>query len=195
MERLDKEGADMKTLDEVIEAQKRCETYPNCHFCYLHSGPICEWIRDVLIYLKEYKIKRERIMAQAQACDDTEKRLQEEIARYQDVVKEYEEILTDYVALKQYWAEQQANEPLAWKEMKRMTGKPVWVEEYWAPMEDEAGVTEDEGDTEAYWAILTYADEKRISVVNGRVDQWLHKDIWNNHEVSHSWQAYRKERS
>ena len=45
----------MKTLDEVIEAQERCETYPNCHFCYLHSGPMCEWIRDALQYLKWYK--------------------------------------------------------------------------------------------------------------------------------------------
>ena len=45
----------MKTIDEVIEAQERCGTYPNCHFCYLHSGPMCEWIRDALHYLKEYR--------------------------------------------------------------------------------------------------------------------------------------------
>lgn len=45
----------MKTLDEVIEAQERCSTYPNCHFCFLHSGPICEWIMDALQYLKWYK--------------------------------------------------------------------------------------------------------------------------------------------
>ena len=45
----------MKTLDEVIEAQERCATYPHCHFCYLHSGPVCEWIRDALHYLKDMK--------------------------------------------------------------------------------------------------------------------------------------------
>ena len=45
----------MKTLDEVIEAQERCGTYPNCHFCYLHSGPMCEWIQDALHYLREYR--------------------------------------------------------------------------------------------------------------------------------------------
>ena len=170
----------MKTLDEVIEAQKRCETYPNCHFCYLHSGPICEWIRDVLIYLKEYKIKRERIMAQAQACDDTEKRLQEEIARYQDVVKEYEEILTDYVALKQYWAEQQANEPLAWKEMKRMTGKPVWVED---------NIDEPE-DTTKYWAIY-----RRIDKAQETEYALLSDFYYDKAQYGKTWQAYRKERT
>ena len=149
----------MKTLDEVIEAQKRCETYPNCHFCYLHSGPICEWIRDVLIYLKEYKIKRERIMAQAQACDDTEKRLQEEIARYQDVVKEYEEILTDYVALKQYWAEQQENNPLTMEYFsKQIDTEPIWCEKlgewylFLAYDDGENGIQlmSDEGDIETF---------------------------------------------
>lgn len=53
----------MKTLTEVIEAQERCATYPNCHFCYLHSGPICEWIRDALHYLMHlqeyYEMSRE----------------------------------------------------------------------------------------------------------------------------------------
>ena len=49
----------MKTIDEVIEAQERCETYPDCHFCYLHSGPICEWIRDALHYLKDMKNLKE----------------------------------------------------------------------------------------------------------------------------------------
>ena len=45
----------MKTLTEVIEALERCGTYPNCHFCFLHAGPVCGWIRDALSYLKMYK--------------------------------------------------------------------------------------------------------------------------------------------
>lgn len=49
----------MKTIDELIEAQKRCTTYPNCHFCFLHAGPLCTWIRDVLIYLQEYRDNKE----------------------------------------------------------------------------------------------------------------------------------------
>ena len=53
----------MKTLDEVIEAQERCATYPNCHFCYLHSGSMCEWIRDALHYLKEYRDAYRNVIA------------------------------------------------------------------------------------------------------------------------------------
>lgn len=131
----------MKTLDEVIEAQERCETYPNCHFCYLHSGPMCEWIRDALHYLKEYREKRHA----------------------------YEEILTDYVALKQYWAEQQANPALTWEQLKQMEGKPVWVE----PCKE--------------WMLITEIEtEPHI---------WLLSLDGMDYDMSlHEWQAYRKER-
>lgn len=53
------EGEGMKTLDEVIEAQERCLKYPNCHFCFLHAGPLCTWIRDALSYLNEYRDNKE----------------------------------------------------------------------------------------------------------------------------------------
>lgn len=120
----------MRTLDEVIEAERHCIGIgcQGCPYDIVKYGGSCECNEDVLYYLKEYKIKRERIMAKAQDCEDAEKRLQDEINRYQEAVKEYEEILTDYVVLKQYWAEQQANPALTWDELRTMEGKPVWVE-------------------------------------------------------------------
>ena len=62
----------MKTLDEVIKAQERCGTYPNCHFCFLHSGPMCEWIRDALQWLKGYKahIELDRLRDKCEAKND-----------------------------------------------------------------------------------------------------------------------------
>ena len=53
----------MKTLDEVIKEQERCNTYPNCHFCYLHSGSICSSIRDALHYLKAYRDGKDDLTA------------------------------------------------------------------------------------------------------------------------------------
>ena len=214
----------MKTLNEVIKANECCdhgEPDSRCEDCpYKGIGACCaERETDALHYLKEYRenksglektkaaleVKKkiyedmtEKIMQQGQ---ENEARCQAEIARYQEAVKNCERAENLYKQ-KQKAAEDalwkiasDPNEPLTWDELRTMTGKPVWIEEHWAPMEDEAGVTEDEGDIDAYWAILTYSDEKKISVVNGSVDQWLHKNLWNNHNVSHSWTAYRKERS
>ena len=154
----------MRTLDEVIEIAAD----------WTNGFDEMSIEKQMLHYLKEYK--------------NTEKCYSESIERVVKVIDRYEKMVADYLSGKT------CNPPLTWDELKSMTGKPVWIEEYWAVTEDETGVTEDEGDTDAYWAILTYADKKRISVVNGNVDQWLHKDIWNNHNVSHSWEAYRKER-
>ena len=60
----------MKTLDEVIAELE-------------DEGVFA----DALHYLKEYKIKRERIMAKAQDCA---KHLQAEVARYQEAIKNCE---------------------------------------------------------------------------------------------------------
>ena len=157
----------MRTLDEVItlmEDERRCD--------------VPMYKDDALYYLKEYKIKRERVMVKAQDCEDTEKRLQDEIARYQEAVKEYEEILTDYVALKQYWAEQQANEPLTWVELAQMVanGKPVWIEM------NHFGV---------HWYFIDMVTED-IAIFIGMYKEsvQLYRD-----EYGKTWNAYRKERA
>ena len=147
----------MKTLDEVIETLERI-------FGYISDSTK----NDALHYLKEYKIKRERIMAKAQDCEDAEKRLQNEIAVYK-------EILTDYVALKQYWAEQQENPPLTWDELRAMEGKPVWVEALLYKQ----------------WAVIAYIGEEYIKFEGANLYApecriYMGED--------NGWQAYRKER-
>lgn len=108
----------MKTLDEVITELEDEGLFP-----------------DALYYLKEYKIKRERIMAKAQDCEDTEKRLQDEIARYQEAVKnceiaenKYRRLEDELNGIRREHIKQMKNDPLTWDELRTMEGKPVWVE-------------------------------------------------------------------
>lgn len=168
----------MKTLDEVIKAFEICIGY----YCSNAEHDVCPYLgesdmgcmkepeKDALHYLKEYKIKRERIMAKAQDCEDAEKRLQDEIAVYK-------EILTDYVALKQYWAEQQANEPLTWSELKQMKSKPVWIELL------------DKGHWKG-WDVICgfYEDDFGDAMCTARLDDYYLTDHGK------TWNAYRKER-
>lgn len=160
----------MKTLDEVITELEDEGVFP-----------------DALHYLKEYKIKRERIMAKAQDCEDTEKRLQDEIARYQEAVRNceiaenkyikskitYDEKLSDYICLRDAWAMEQENPPLTWDELRTMEGQPVWVE--WVG--------------EPFWAF-----------VDCIIEDYIFFDMAHDYrkfEINlkgKTWQAYRKER-
>lgn len=94
----------MKTLDEVIKTLEDCEV----------RGGFFDWkygISDALHYLKEYKRAKDELDSTRLA---------------------YLDVLTDYVALKQWWAESQANPALSWDELRTMEGKPVWYEhEFW----------------------------------------------------------------
>ena len=102
----------MKTLDEVIEAQERCETYPNCHFCYLHSGPMCEWIRDALHYLKEYRSDKAMWEADRKGHLDWIEQYKEAREKHQQAVIELKK-----------------NPPLTWDELYSRNGMPVWIED------------------------------------------------------------------
>lgn len=103
--------------------------------------------------------------------EDAEKRLQNEIAVYK-------EILTDYVALKQYWAEQQANPALTWDELKTMEGKPVWV------------VPEEE---KGYWFVIEFFNNNPY--YGGDRVIFTNDVILNRCDLGTKWQAYRKERA
>lgn len=102
----------MKTLDEVIFEAPYSPT---------------PWEADAIHYLREYKIKRNMIFTRIQACDNREKRLQEEIALYQEAVKNCEAAESKYRQLAQDLREV-GNPPLTWDELRTMVGKPVWID-------------------------------------------------------------------
>jgi len=105
-------------------------------------------------------------------------------------LKEYRTTQTAYIKA---MADIEDNPPLTWDELRQMEGKPVWIEEYWMPSEDEEGITEDsEPDTEKYWAIM-YMGLHKILVVNEDINQHLYACDMGN-DTAHQWRAYRKER-
>ena len=151
----------MKTLDEVIKALEICaneDTYRTCKDCPYPDNSMCiNYLQnDALHYLKEYRDAKDKIDSTRLA---------------------YLDILTDYVALKNYWAEQQENEPLTWDELKQMEGKPVWVE---------YGTFSDSG-----WALISEISEQ------GCIEfllSWGLRLVMQKGAIGKTWQAYRKER-
>lgn len=155
----------MKTLDEVIEnfekacdLERRCE---NCSGCLSQENGCpydgAESVPDALFYLKEYRDDKDEIDSTRLA---------------------YLDILTDYVALKNYWAEQQENEPLTWDELKTMEGKPVWVEvdgKWWG----------------RFWAFVEVKSDSYIDFFQKGQD--YPEDLWKR-DMGKTWNAFRKER-
>ena len=180
----------MKTLDEVIKAIEYClnpvDELGNCNgdcpYCPScdPEGKIVKL--DALHYLKEYRSDKlqweaDRKLWKEKSAEFVEKqdKLIEAAKGFQKAKAEMEEISADYVALKQWWTEQQENLPLSWDELKDMEGKPVWVEckYFFCPQ----------------WVILTNVyDEKAMFIGDRIVDSELKE------EMGDVWQAYRKER-
>ena len=172
----------MKTLNEVIEAQERCATYPNCHFCFLHSGPMCEWIRDALHYLKAFRdakdaldTERDRYAEAVKNCEVAEnkyKRLYEETSQNSAFTSQITcpKCYSEFVILPE------ANNPLTWRELRTMEGKPVWVELLKGKWKG--------------WDVIGGFDEDDfgVAMVTVRGDDYYKADLGK------TWQAYRKER-
>lgn len=90
----------MKTLDEVIKAYEYCidNNYRDCRGCPYG----CEDGES--------------------GCHDAEEK--KDALHY---LKEYQKIEDEYEELKDWWAEEHAeNVPLSWDELRLMKGKPVW---------------------------------------------------------------------
>ena len=89
----------------------------------------------------------------------------------------YKEDKNDLTALRAYWAEQQANNPLTWDELKAMEGKPIWVELL--------GKGRWKG-----WDVIGGFDDDEF----GKAMVTVRGDDYYLDDLSKTWQAYRKER-
>lgn len=153
----------MMTLDEVIENLSVKQSLKD-----LGHRPDPDEIADALYYLREYQEHMKWHAYEEHCLDNEKKTLQEKKA-------EFDEVLTDYVALRQWWTEQQENPPLTWDELKGMVGKPVWMEcEYFFCPQ---------------WVILTDVYDYKAMFIGDRIADSELKD-----EMGDVWQAYRKER-
>ncbi len=180
----------MKTLDEVIEAQERCETYPNCHFCYLHSGPMCEWIRDALHYLKTYRENQQTYIENSRKAEEARERYLEAVKncelaenKYRKLYEETSQNLrnTSQITCPKCHSEfvilPEANNALTWEELHTMEGKPVW-----ATFDNENGT----------WYIAKVYDDEVVLYEWGQEFGERISGAWDY--TPKRWQAYRKER-
>lgn len=180
----------MKTLDEVIKALEICIGY-NCsdaehdvcpYFGESDMGCIKEPEKDALHYLKAFQdakdtLEREkdRYAEAIKNCERAENIYKQKQKAAEDALWICKEDKDDLTALRAYWAEQQANPPLSWDELRQMEDKPVWVEHKYYNI----------------WLIVYEVYENTIVLDgNGFYTQYFSDD--NDKEVR--WQAYRKER-
>ena len=109
------------------------------------------------------------------------KECQEQLAAESYYLHKYQEIEDEYDELKDWWAEEHAeNVPLTWDKLKTMIEKPVWVEDNLETPED---ITK-------YWAIMQ-------KIEKAECDEYalLSNFYYQKSEYEKSWIAYRKERS
>lgn len=96
-------------------------------------------------------------------------------------LKEYQKIEDEYEELKDWWAEEHAeNEPLSWDELKQMEGKPVWID----------GSVCSSG----FWAIVDGFGESGGADYVFLCGNQFWKEDMKDDDDGLSWRAYRKER-
>lgn len=164
----------MKTLNEVIKIMNICDETQTSDCIGCPYAVDCKDVpgkklrADALYYLQKYQ--------------EYYKARNDQVERYQKAAQQCEEILKDYItlkqiALRQYCAEAQDNPQLTWDELKNMEGKPIWVEyEGYAPNWE---VIEYIGNTKWKWGEVI---ETHLSI--------LHKETQGK-----IWKAYRKEKN
>lgn len=99
------------------------------------------------------------------------------------------EVLTDAIGyLKEYQQSEEIvkqilvdeeNYPLSWEELKRMEGKPVFIE-----------ILEDDGVWHGEWCLIEEVNNVVMLALRCRVNYWGFRKI----TFGKTWQAYRKER-
>ena len=108
------------------------------------------------------------------------------IAREQAIpyLKEYLDIQDEYYKLKDWWAEEHAeNNPLTWDELKTMSGKPVlveWISGIWKGLNK--------------WVILSRIDDDYLVFAASDVAGQSYNGLLRLMNLGKLWQAYRKER-
>lgn len=105
----------MKTLEEVIEAERHCigNGCRGCPYDIVTYGGSCECNEDVLHYLEAFR--------------DAKNSLDTERDRYAEAVRNCEIAENKYRELCKT-SQELRNDPLTWQELKTMEGKPVWLE-------------------------------------------------------------------
>ena len=201
----------MKPLDEVIEDAERCLLpFPgdcgNCpHYDESVDTAVCmgKIIAEALEQLKMYQQEKgslinaralteeayEKHSRWIENCRKAYEEMTERACKYREAEEELGAQKAQKMWVNKHFAFEEPNNPLTWDELKQMEGKPVWIEEYWAPLDGEV-------DSEKYWAIIAYENERRIGVLSAKIRQGLlFKTMGDVGNGTYRWQAFRKERA
>lgn len=187
----------MKTLDEVISRLEPVAEHNTMWFDEHHCIVGETTVKDALHYLKEYRMQVDDIVAKRKAleykskrydemCETIQKqgqehedRVQAEIARYLEAVRNCELAENKYKKLaeeaSQNLVNTSQNEPLTWDELRAMGGKPVWVE-----IENSV--------CKKGWFLINYCSGNELHLISINGSSYFLRDF------SDTWQAYRKER-
>ena len=171
----------MKTLDEVIEALEKCTDYDaECEGCPYQEdnegGLECEMrnLDEVLHYLKEYRAGKDDL-------ERTKKMCFEFVGTKMIEAEKQGRALVCPNCGDEFIILPERNDPLTWSELKKMAGKPVWVE-----VENNDPV----------WAIpmgiTTLGDNERMCMVGAEGGHAIQVEVAK--DSVNGWQAYRKER-
>lgn len=150
----------MKTLDEVIDELEDEGLFPDAlHYLKEYRSDKSQWKEDKKAYEDEWQ----------KAIHATKKARERYIALAKDTKDELG-------VLRDFRAEQQANPPLTWQELKQMEGKPVWIER--AEWKE--------------WLLISEIDKDKCEIYLR--DMWGNGVSVNARNVGY-WRAYRKERN
>ena len=173
----------MKTLDELITALEDLTTCDGTGYSYIADQDA----GDAIYYLKMYRSDKAQWEADKKAYEDERQKAihatKKARERYIALAKDTKDELA---VLRDFWAEQQANPALSWKDLKQMEGKPVWVEHL-----------KDGSVYKAGWSVIIMIDDSlpdlawiQLATADGDVEnleiEWMDMG---------QWQAYRKERT
>ena len=141
----------MKTLDEVVKAMEYCKNHNWCDECPYQYEDIC-YAEDSLHYLKELRHILDNTVWVGSSKEENG-----------------------------YWKlptlPETGNDPLTWDELKKMEGKPIWLE--W--------LSEDESST---WWVVGEVRKNDIIIAQYLDEAELCKD-----DLGVIWLAYSKEKN
>lgn len=148
----------MKTIDEVIKAVHHCGLLTGFDDTYEYDGG-CPY----------------------EDCSECEKKrvLGKDIIQY---LAAYKDEKNDLTALRAFWKEQHDNHPLDWDDLRKMEGKPVWVE--WSEV-----IIGDYFQFHGWFLVEWINDNENEIIMQNKYGKRMIR-----HKNDNDWQAYKKER-
>ena len=165
----------MNTIEHVIDVLDG--------FARVYEGPSASVLPEAIYYLKDYQ---SRINNLIQLRDDLERYKEDYGKATRELTEAREQWIAEKKRMESYelmyihaMANLEDNPPLSWDDVKRMEGKPLWVEEYYYNGQKKS----------AGWWLVDTQDDEQIVLRDQAGNPWYAYFI----SMGTDWKAYRKE--